>query len=101
MNDNEFDDFLRSADDPVSLPPSFQQGVWHRIESREIADIPSPILRFQPLATRRVSPWAAAIGVAAMVTLGLWLGAITAPDADDAKLTYAESISPFASTHRK
>jgi hypothetical protein len=101
MNDNEFDDYLRTADDPVSLPPSFQYGVWQRIESRKIADIQPQILVFHPLAARRVSPWMAGIGVAAMVTLGLWLGAVTAPDANDAKLTYAESISPFASTHRK
>ena len=31
-----------------------------------------------------------------MVALGLWLGAATSPPAKDAKLVYAESISPFS-----
>jgi hypothetical protein len=36
-----------------------------------------------------------------MVALGLWLGAATVPPEKDSKIAYAESISPFGTTHRK
>lgn len=100
MNDRNFDDLLRTARDPVSLPSSFNQEVWHRIESRAAADVAPEMIRFRPALTRYASAWGAVVGIAAMVALGLWLGALTAPEAKDAKLVYAESISPFASTHR-
>jgi hypothetical protein len=101
MNDQEFDDLLRTATDPVPLPPSFQQEVWRRIESRADADAPRGITWVRAGLACRANPWWAAAGMAATVTLGAWLGAVTAPQAKDSKLVYAESISPFASTHRK
>jgi hypothetical protein len=101
MNDQEFDDLLRSATDPVPLPPSFQQEVWHRLENRLNAVVPPRGAWLQPGLARHANPWWAAAGIAAMVAVGAWLGAVTAPQAKDAKLVYAESISPFASTHRK
>jgi hypothetical protein len=101
MNDREFDDLLKTASAPVSLPASFNQDVWSRIESRAADDDLPVIARFQPRLTNLPGPWGAALGVAAMVALGLWLGAATVPQAKDAKHAYAESISPFATPHRK
>ena len=95
MNDSEFDDLLRKTRNPVLLPPSFRQGVWHRIENAD-AECPPEVVKFQPIVVAFTRPWGAVAGIAAMVTLGLWLGATTAPEARDAKITYAESISPFA-----
>jgi hypothetical protein len=95
MNDSEFDDLLRTAKGEVPLPGSFRQGVWHRIESTA-AESPRGLAWFQELVAVLVRPWGAAAGVAATVAAGLWLGAASIPEAKDAKVAYAESISPFA-----
>lgn len=95
MNDSEFDDLLKAAKGDFPLPLSFKQGVWQRIEN---ASAP---------ATQSIYPsffgsqWAAALGIAATVVAGLWLGAVTAPENKDATVVYAESISPFAHAQRK
>jgi len=94
MNDSEFDDLLRTARGEGSLPASFRQGVWHRIESAT-ADSPRGLAWLQGLLAVLARPWGATAGVAATVAAGLWLGAATAPEAKDAKVAYAESISPF------
>lgn len=99
MNDREFDDLLRTASTPLALPAPFRREVWQRIESSAAADFPAWMTRFHLGSSGVASGWAAAVGIAAMVALGLWLGAATTPQAKDAKLVYAESISPFSSTH--
>ncbi len=93
MNDSEFDHLLKAAREETPLPPSFQQSVWHRIE----CSIAEPL----PISSYFASPWAPALGIAATVAAGLWLGAISIPDTKDATTTYAESISPFAHAHGK
>ncbi len=100
MNDSEFDQLLRMIVDDHPLPALFNQEVWQRIGSVE-ADGSSGITRFPPIISTIARPWGAVAGIAAMVTLGLWLGAATAPDSKDAQLVYAESISPFAQAHGK
>jgi hypothetical protein len=100
MNDSEFDDMLRTARDEGSLPGSFRQGVWHRIESTA-AETPPGLGWFEGLMAVFVRPWGAVSAVAAAVAAGLWLGAASIPEARDDKLAYAESISPFArASHR-
>jgi len=100
MNDSEFDDLLRTASGTEPLPPSFRQGVWHRIEC---ASQPSTGLGawLESVAATLARPWTALAAVAATVTIGLWFGVVTAPEPKDAKLSYAESISPFAHSPRK
>ncbi len=88
MNDSEFDDLLKTAGANVPLPQSFNQGVWHRIESRASA---AP-----PIASFPGYPWLAGLGVAATIVMGLWLGALSTSRPKDVKIAYAESISPFA-----
>ncbi|MES2437505.1 MAG: hypothetical protein V4584_00470 [Verrucomicrobiota bacterium] len=100
MNDSDFDNLLKSAKADVPLRDSFKQEVWQRIENLETDSSPE-IVRFKPIMATITRPWSAVAGIAAMVTLGLWLGATTAPDAKDAKVAYAESISPFAQAHAK
>lgn len=100
MNDREFDSLLRTARDPGSLPSSFNGDVWSRIESRATESDLSQIVEFQTLP-KLSGVWGAGIGIAAMVALGLWLGAATVPPEKDSKIAYAESISPFGTTHRK
>lgn len=101
MNDSEFDDLLRTVRGAFPVPPSFRQGVWHRIESIA-AESPRGLAWFQDLLAVFVRPWGAAAGVAATVATGLWLGAVSIPAPKDAKTAYAESISPFAhaSSHK-
>lgn len=95
MNDSEFDHLLRTTRDEVPLPPRFHHEVWHRIESAEQDRMPR-IVSFASVLNAINRPWPAAAGIAATVAVGAWLGAVTVPEAKDAKLAYAESISPFA-----
>jgi hypothetical protein len=88
MNDSQFDTFLKAAKGDEPLPRTFTQGVWHRIESASV--IPHPSSRTFG------KPWLPALGMAASVILGLWLGARTIPEPDDMTTSYAISISPFA-----
>ena len=95
MNDSEFDSLLRTTRDDVPLSSRFPHDVWQRIESAEHDSSPQ-IATFRSVVAALVRPWNAAAGIAAMVAVGLWLGAATAPDAKDLQMAYAESISPFA-----
>lgn len=92
MNDSDFDDILRSARATSALPSSFRQGVWRRIEN-DTAKVRRSW--FQDILTAVARPWGAAVGLAATVTLGLWLGAVTSPGEKQAQAAYANSISPF------
>ena len=95
MKDTEFDDLLRKARGEVPLPASFHLEVWNRIHEAESESRQSnPVI--QKLVTAFVRPWGAAAGIAAMVTLGLWLGNMTVPDTTGSQVAYAASISPFA-----
>lgn len=100
MNDNEFDDFLKAARVETPLPASFKSGVWRRIESGEAADSRKAAW-LEAIMVAIARPWGAVAGVAATVALGLWLGAVSLPASRDTKVTYAESISPFAQANRK
>ena len=100
MNDSEFDDLLRTARGTDPLPPSFRQGVWHRIECAGQAST-GLAAWLESVASRLARPWAAVAAVTATVTFGLWLGFVSAPEPKDAKVAYAESISPFAHPPRK
>jgi hypothetical protein len=101
MNDSEFDDLLRTTRGPNLLPSSFRQDVWQRIDNSAAVDSSSGIIRMEPIAARIARPWAAVAGIAAMVSMGLWLGALTAPGSQDAEIRYAASISPFAHAQNK
>lgn len=93
MNDSEFDDLLKAAKGDFPLPPSFKQGVWHRIESSAVAR--------KPVFSVVEHPWMSALGIAAATVIGLWLGAVSIPETQDARSAYAESISPFVHTSVK
>lgn len=100
MNDFEFDGLLRTTREDVPLSSKFHHEVWQRIESAESRRW-QHVAEFQPIITAFIGPWSAVASIAAMVTLGLWLGATMVPDAQHSQLTYAESISPFAQAHEK
>jgi hypothetical protein len=99
MKNNDFDDLLRSAREDFLLPPSFHTEVWSRIESAEVifSQIGTPW--HHNVISMIARPWAAASGLAAMVGLGLWLGALSIPDTSHTETAYALSISPFAQSH--
>jgi hypothetical protein len=100
MNDSEFDELLKSARGSSPLPASFRQGVWSRIESAD-TELPREATWFQSVIGALLRPWGAATAMAATVVAGIWLGAASVPETRDAKVAYAESISPFAHAHRK
>lgn len=90
MNDSKFDDLLKSARGDTPLPNGFKQGVWYRIE-RMPAITPS---RTQNAWLHSV--WVKGLGVAAMVALGLWLGAVSIPGVEENRMIYVKSIHPLA-----
>jgi hypothetical protein len=100
MNDSELDDLLRSARGHVPLPDSFRQRVWHRIETSSVKCW-HPFSRLEGIFGFLLRPAGAVLAVASMITFGLWLGAASIPNPAAPKITYVESISPFAGAHGK
>jgi len=100
MNDSDFDELLRTARADLPLPDSFKQEVWHRIESVEL-ESPRVVVWFHAFAAGLARPWGAATGIAATVTLGLWLGSTGFRDSKSSEVAYAMSISPFSQHDRK
>lgn len=98
MNDTEFDDMLRRARGDVALPDSFRRDVWNRIASEGQR---APMRWFRSLADYIVRPWSTVCGVTAIVAVGLWLGALSGARSTDAKIVYAESVSPFLQAAQK
>ena len=100
MKDQEFDDLLKLARGKVPLPTSFHHDVWKRIHEAE-CDSAEKHRLIDNLIIAFVRPRGIAAGIAAMVTLGLWLGDLSVPDSSATQVAYAASISPFAhSTHK-
>lgn len=99
MKNIDFDDLVRSAREDFPLPPSFHADVWSRIESAEAISSKLGTSWHHNVISMIARPWAAASGLAAMVALGLWLGALSIPDNSRTETTYAHSISPFAQSH--
>lgn len=100
MNDSEFDDLLRSAKGDFPLPGSFRQGVWHRVEAAGLEPKPG-FAWFHVFLDGSTRPWSAASGLAAIIAMGLWLGASSTPDSTSERMAYANSISPFTRNHQK
>lgn len=100
MKDFDFDDFLRTAKAEVPLPDSFQQEVWDRLGSKQ-TELPAGVVWFRALTAGLTRPWGAATGIAATVTLGLWLGSTGFRDSKSSEVAYAMSISPFSQHDRK
>lgn len=99
MNDSEFDDLLRTARTDVALPSSFRQGVWHRIEVASATGSPGRWTRlFGDVFLR---PAGALSSIAATVAVGMWLGATGGSNPEEAKVSYVNSVSPFAQAHTK
>ena len=99
MKNTDFDDLLRSAREDFPLPPSFHADVWNRIESAEVISSKFGTPWPHNVISIFARPWAAVSGLAAMVALGLWLGALSIPDNSRTETIYARSISPFAQSH--
>jgi hypothetical protein len=100
MNHLEFDEFLKSSVVEPMLPKSFKSDVWRHIEHRKSDGMAGAgwVTAWLESLTR---PWGAAVGIAAAVALGAGLGAARSPSPDDSRITYAQSINPFASnSHR-
>lgn len=99
MKNSDFDDLLRAAREEFPLPPSFHADVWNRIESADAISYGVGVAWHQNIISMIARPWAAASGLAAMVALGLWLGALSVPDHSRTETAYVQSISPFAQSH--
>jgi hypothetical protein len=90
MNDHQLDLLLLESKREFTLEAGFQRKVWSRIEAEAV-----PPAVFHGLLDWLLRPLGIAAGVAAMVALGLFLGAASVPGKADQGLSYIESISPF------
>ncbi|GAA5483980.1 hypothetical protein [Haloferula sargassicola] len=96
MNNDPLDDLLRAAAQEPPLSEGFRSEVWTRIAYAEQRSVAS---WFHRALASLVRPLPAALTVAATVVIGAWLGLASTPTAEDAQLSYAESISPFSQEH--
>lgn len=96
--DAELDALLRSATVEVPLPNSFQAEVWRRIAVKQDSAFPARFSRWlEGILRALVQPAGAAAAVAVTITAGAWLGSLeTGAGKNDGKITYVQSISPFA-----
>lgn len=96
MKDDNFDQFLRETEPELPMPGGFGSEVWSRIALAEATSVKSrwQLLLSQLLASF-VRPLPAAATIAATILLGGWLGSASVAQPEDAKLSYAETISPF------
>jgi hypothetical protein len=99
MDDSEIDNLLRSANQQISLPKSFNRNVWNRIESSEM-DSSRAVVWIDRIFTTLTRPVGAAATITLAAVLGLWLGS-TGLDATDAELNYAKTVSPFLAPKAK
>jgi hypothetical protein len=98
--DAGFDELLLSAEVKVPLPGAFQAEVWRRIAAAQETSFNGRWVRILDLVFGAFAkPAAASAMVLGMVSLGLWFGSLDAQPAQDAKLAYVQSVSPFAHPH--
>jgi hypothetical protein len=102
MNDSELDQILGRAETTVTPDAAFQSEVWRRIEAVE-ANAWKPRLNH---LTERFFNWLALPPVAlatcsVMLAAGVWTGLASGNPPPEGEMTYIQSISPFAQTHRR
>ena len=100
MNDSELDDLLRFADRQIQLPASFRHNVWSRIELASL-ERSNRWTWLENAFSALARPLGAVTTVAALGILGLWLGSAGMSDRGDSKISYVESVSPFAAAHAR
>ena len=92
-----FDELLRSAEVEVPLPGAFQSEVWRRIATAQESTFKERCSRaIEGLFGFMAQPVAASAMVLTMIGAGLWLGSVGEEPLRDGKLTYVQSVSPFA-----
>lgn len=99
--DAAFDTLLRTAQVEVPLRGAFQSEVWRRIAVAQEITMAGRFTRHLELFVGALTrPMAAAVVLLAMISGGLWVGSLKSGQGKDAKLSYVQSISPFAHAHR-
>jgi hypothetical protein len=100
MSGEGFDELLRSAEVKVPLPGTFHADVWRRIAAAQETSFKGRWERiFELIFGNLANPVTASTVVLGMVSLGLWFGSVGTQPAQDAKLAYVQSVSPFAHSH--
>jgi hypothetical protein len=98
MKDDDLDNLLRRVGDEMPLPESFNRRVWLRIES-DASVKPTLLAWLEKHLSLLTKPYPAAAAITAMIILGMGIGSGTAPQGQDLKSRYVESVSPFALDH--
>jgi hypothetical protein len=101
--DEEIDALIRQSQAPITLKPDFSAEVWRRVALAEAA---SPRARWNDLVARVMGEFFRPVALAGSFVLaigsGLWVGWRTHEnEADQGRLVYVQSISPFVpKTHK-
>jgi hypothetical protein len=96
--DERLRSLLRESRAAPPLPPRFQESVWRRIESGEVPrDVRILEQWLDSVAAWVLRPRLALAGVAAMLLIGIAIGALQADRAaeDIAKHRYVAAVSPL------
>jgi hypothetical protein len=73
-DDDRLDALLRESRSAPSLPPRFQESVWHRIEVTERSRSADNFPWLEVLLQQMLRPRLAAATVAVLMLFGAWLG---------------------------
>jgi len=92
MNSQDIDKLLKASAHEPALPTSFRSELWTRIAYAEQRSFGAKLSRVLAFFTR---PAPAVASVIATVLIGVSLGFATTQPTKDARISYAESISPF------
>ena len=101
MNDDELDFLIRQTQPKPEFPASFQREVWAQIAVAGQQSWAGLWQRWsQMLFLCLARPLPAVATVAVMLTAGISLGSLTAPDRGEAmRTTYFASINPLHPAH--
>lgn len=101
MNDSELDQLLQQCDPAVPSPAGFTRDVWLRIEAAEPSGWQARVdFLLERLLGFFALPPVAVATCTAMVVAGAWLGMQSATPVPSGELSYIQSVSPFAHSHR-
>lgn len=96
MTDAELDQLLKNSEPASNIQRNFRSEVWSRIALADAATVKNRWRLLLPqLLAALTRPLPATATIAGTILLGAWLGSASAPQPRDAKVSYAETISPF------
>jgi hypothetical protein len=97
-DDTKLSSLLRESRVAPSLPPRFQENVWHRMEGVQTENPAGWLTRLDTLVAWLLRPRLALAGVATLILLGAFLGLRdgTQTARQDAQAHYLAAVAPHS-----